>query len=177
MNMVKRKVDTPESEPYHDIGGLVQQKRTQAALVDIFEFSENNLEREDVEVGRKRRTAFVDKTGSMTDEEFDTYTEKARESDALEFSGQSKHWVAQPAEIDAPRPLVVHNDRPESVQETDKNRKARVTTDVETYASDPEAYDYPYLDTPPEFEAEFEEAVFPENEIDRAAGDDDLFTF
>lgn len=174
--MVNRDVNVPEGHPYRDINGFVDAQRTKAELDDIFQFDQNNLEREDVEVNHRSGSASVDKTRSMTDDEFETYKNRAKQSEALTFNGSRKEWVVQPAELDSPDPLKVHTDRPRETMETDKNRKARVTTDVETYASDPEAYDFPFLDTPSQFEDEvpnFDEAGF----LERQAGDDGVFRF
>jgi len=176
--MVNRDVNVREGHPYRDINGFVDAQRTKAELDGIFQFDQNNLEREDVEVNHRRNSASVDKTRSMTDAEFETYKNRASESDALTFSGSRKEWVVQPAELDSPDPLRTHTNRSRETMENDKNRKARVTTDPETYASDPEAYDFPFLDTPPQFEEDFVPSFVSEGSfLERQAGEDDLFTF
>jgi len=41
-----------------------------------------------------------------------------------------------------------HQDRSETAQEVDENRRAPITTDVEKWKSDPNGFDFPGIDTP-----------------------------
>jgi len=166
----------PKDEPYREIDGFVTAQRTRAELDSIFEFSETNLERKDIEVNRTRNGAVVDKTKSLTDEEFDTYRERASRSEKLQFSGQRKNYRVKPAALDTPSPLKVHTSRDRDTMNTDSERKARVTTDPEQYARAPESYDFPFLDTPDSFE-EVASDVDPGGWLSRKAGADDLFRF
>jgi len=166
----------PEDSPFRRITGLVTQERTRAQLDDIFEFDETTLERDDVEVNQFKSSATVEKTSFLDDEEFETFRRRASESDVLKFSDARRKWVVDPQALTAPEPVTVHNDRPREVMEEDKRRKATVTIDPETYASDPERYDFPFVDTPPEFNDIFE---FPDptGELELKAGRDKMFRY
>jgi len=174
-----------EDSPFRRITGLVSQERTRAQLDEIFQFDETNLQRTDVEVEPLRNTATVEKTGFLDDEEFDTFRSKASDAEALNFTKSAeadalglsrRKYVVDPLALETPDPVTVHNDRPRDVMETDKRRKATVTIDPEQYASDPERYDYPFVDTPPEFNDIF---AFPDptGELETKAGRDKTFTY
>jgi len=174
-----------EDSPFRRITGLVSQERTRAQLDEIFQFDETNLQRTDVEVEPLRNTATVEKTGFLDDEEFDTFRSKASDAEALNFTKSAeadalglsrRKYVVDPLALETPDPVTVHNDRPRDVMETDKRRKATVTIDPEQYASDPERYDYPFVDTPPEFNDIF---AFPDptGELEMKAGRDKTFTY
>jgi len=66
-----------------------------------------------------------------------------------------------------PDPRVVHSDRSEYAQAQDVARDAEITTDPEEYATDPNSFDFPGVDTGPTFreaqEEEFDTEAFLEN--------------
>ena len=49
---------------------------------------------------------------------------------------------------------IFHDSRPESTQDNDESRDARLTTDVQQWADNPEKYDFPGVDTGPKFREE-----------------------
>lgn len=49
---------------------------------------------------------------------------------------------------------IFHNSRPEETQDLDESRNARLTTDVQQWADDPEQFDFPGVDTGPTFREE-----------------------
>lgn len=55
------------------------------------------------------------------------------------------------SERDVPDPMEVHESRSEYAQRQDEARDARLTTDPEQYAKDPNSYDFPGVDTGPQF--------------------------
>jgi len=128
---------------------FVDEKRAEAAKDDIFEFGSNNLEREDVRV--KDDTPHYEKTKSMSDEEFETYKSQAKDA-GLQWTGSS--WAANDKIFDqfgVADPVEVNRDRPKENLQNDQNRRATLTTDVDKYASNPDEYDFPLLDTPDEY--------------------------
>lgn len=62
-----------------------------------------------------------------------------------------------------PDPRRVHESRSDYAQKQDLARDARITTDPDQYASDPNSYDFPGIDTGPTFrdvEDDFDEESF-----------------
>lgn len=49
----------------------------------------------------------------------------------------------------------VHEDRSERAQSVDESRKAEVTTDFETWAENPDRFDFPGIDAPTGYEPRF----------------------
>jgi len=68
-----------------------------------------------------------------------------------------------------PDPREVHKSRSEYAQKQDLARDAELTTDPFEYAEDPGSYDFPGVDTGPEFrdaQGEIDEDVFIEDTLD-----------
>lgn len=137
-----------------EFGAFVGEQRGESVKSRIFDFDSNNLEREDIKTkGRSNGSAVFTKTDSMTDDEFETYKSEAKES-GLNFDGGERGWGASKSTLDdlgAPNPARVAQERSDDALENDRNRRAQLTTDVETYASDPNRYDFPGIDTPDEY--------------------------
>lgn len=60
---------------------------------------------------------------------------------------------ASPEEI-ADTLEILHESRPEKAQQIDEARDAQLTTDPETWAENPDEYDYPGVDSGPKFREE-----------------------
>jgi len=172
---------TDSLEP--DVEGLINADRVEQEAESLFDFSGGVLDRDDVDVVRGGRYGKgVKKKSNLTDEKFSVFSNTLSESGSFEFNSAAGFWLADKSELDAPDPRQVTQSRDPDAVRQDRQRKARVTTDVGKYASDPDSYDYPFIDTPPEFKDEFTsetltgERVRDESILD-AAGRDDQFTY
>lgn len=90
-----------------------------------------------------------------TDELMGEYPESQFEDAfvAVADSGESQ-------QTDTPNPMEVHESRSKYAQRQDEARDARLTTDPEKYASDPNSYDFAGVDTGPKFSEEFGDVDF-----------------
>jgi hypothetical protein len=95
--------------------------------------------------------------GDMTDKEFEAFSETMSSEPGFSRADSRTFRVSDASELDAPQPFQAATDRSAEALEDDRQQKARVTTDPYTYAADPNSYDYPFVDTPPEFTDEFAE--------------------
>lgn len=66
-----------------------------------------------------------------------------------------------------PDPFEIHESRSEYAQKQDEARDARITTDVEKWANDPDSWDFPGVDTGPTFRREQGEDFDTESFLDR----------
>jgi len=174
--MVNLRRGVPDDHPLSRSFSETDVRRVKSELDSIFDFSENNLEREDVSVSDgPKGAATVEPDGQLSEGEFDTFTDKAKSSEKLGFDRLSKQNFAIESELDTPRPLEVHQNRGEETATTDVERKARVTLDPEQYAKNPGSFDYPFVDTPAEFRDRFGDDPSPMRKFDEMAGDDGIF--
>jgi len=101
-------------------------------------------------------TPTVEPTENLTDDEFEAFTQARQESPFLTFNKYEKRNEVRESEVpdedQPPDPREVHESRSEYAQEQDENRDARVTTNPRKYANDPDSWDFPGVDTGPEFE-------------------------
>lgn len=148
-------VEEIDDQNESDVKGLIETDRIEAELDNVFGFDSSIMERSDVKVANKPGGKGVEKTGSMDDDEFEYYTEQLNKTDKFEFNSNNEYWRANIDRLDAPNPADVAKSRSQESIDEDRDKKARVTTDVEKYASDPNSYDYPFVDTPSEFNDEF----------------------
>jgi len=168
----------PDDHPLTNIFRDVDVERTEEDIDDIFDFSENELERDDIDVSAGSvGAATVEPDGFLDDDEFETFTEKAKESDKLGFNKMSKDNFAKSDELSTPKPINTHLDRDQDTVVADVQRKATVTTDPAKYANNPERFDFPFVDTPKEFRDEFEDTRRPFDKFESMAGEDDIFTY
>jgi len=170
----------PNDHPLKSILTDVDVKRTKNELDDIFEFDSGPLEREDVDVSRGPRGVQVEPNGFLEGEEFDAFTDAAKDSGKLRFDQMDNSNFVVESELQTPDPWDVHSERDRDTAIADSNRKAKVTTDPVKYANDPERYDFPFVDTPQEFRDEFEDSSFATrgfNMFEKRAGPDDIFDY
>lgn len=169
--------DLPRDHPLRRSGPEIDRKRTQNELDDIFGFSQNNLERDDVQVKRGGSHAVkVEPSGSLDDEEFDTFTERAKNSQKLGWNPADKSNYPRTNQFDTPSPFEAHQDRSTYAAKQDVKREATVTTDPEKYANNPDRYDFPFVDTTQDFKQRFGDKANPFKAVEEAAGDDDLLS-
>jgi len=64
-------------------------------------------------------------------------------------------------------PMQIHESRTDYAQKQDEARDARLTTDVEKWASDPNSWDFPGVDTGPQFREEQSEDFDTDSFLDR----------
>lgn len=169
--------DVPRDHPLQKTFTPTDVKRTKEAVDDIFDFGGSPLERDDIEVNNPGSTgaAKVEPAGFLADEEFESFTEQAKESEVLGWNPMTKTNYAKENQLPSESPFEAHTDRSTEAAQQDTRRKARVTTDPLLYASDPDSYDYPFLDTPTEFKEEFGDESW--RELEERAGPDDIFTW
>lgn len=136
------------------LGGEIDRFRTEAELDEVFDFS-GSLGREDVEVTNRKGTPVVKTSGFLDDDAFGSFTEQAKDAPELGWNPTTKDNPVRTDRLSTPHPQEVHESRSEYAQKQDEARKARTTFDPGTYASDPNSFDYPFVDTPPAFEEEF----------------------
>jgi len=165
----------PTDHPLKRILPKVDAQRTKKELPNIFNFESSPLERDDVDVQTGPRGVHVEPDGYLDDNEFSAFTDAAKESDALRYDSMDQSNFVVQSELETADPWAVHSERERETAIADTNRKATVTTDPELYATDPERYDYPFVDTPQEFRDEFESASF--SRFEREAGADDIFRY
>jgi hypothetical protein len=167
--------DIPASHPLGKSKKQIDVKRTRGELDSIFNFGESELERDDVEVDiGGTHGVTVDTASYLDDDEFEAYTESARESDKLGYNQMNKSNYPRRNKLDTPAPFDVHQDRSKEAAQQDTRREATVTTDPETYASDPTRYDFPFVDTTAEFKQEYANELNPFQAVEEDAGPDDL---
>lgn len=172
--MANRRRSIPNDHPLADTFDDTDVKRVENDLGGIFDFGSNELERDDVKVfSGKKGAATVKPDGYLDDDEFETFTEKAKESEKLGWDPMSKNNYAKGSKLSTPKPIDVHLSRDKSRAQADTDRKAKVTTDPTKYASDPTRYDYPFVDTPTEFRDEFGDKSF--DDLEQKAGRDSIF--
>jgi hypothetical protein len=165
-----------------EVTGLIGTNRLEAAKDDVFEFENSPLESSDVKVANRASGKGFETAGSLDDDEFEAFRSTLSGSDAFSFQRNESFWRADMTALDAPDPAETVEDRSPEAVEADRARKARVTTDVDLYASDPAAYDYPFVDTPPEFTEEFSESGLVgrhvnHDEIHKRAEGDGVFRY
>lgn len=140
----------PEVQRFEDpvTGNMVAGERmTTAPLTDVFE-SEGGL---GAPAPEGERVFELEGRGQVAQSELGSRS-RARdvtESDVFVLPGAKTTTTS-----DAPDPREVHQDRSVYAQRQDSARDARITTDPETYASDPNSYDFPGVDTGPTFRRE-----------------------
>lgn len=173
-------VDDQQAE--NGVKGIIDTARIQSSVDDVFDFSTSELEPDDVEVTERPGGKGVQQSDSITDSESEIFREKASESDAFSFQRRQEYWRADVSELPAPDPRDVTQRRSADELAQDRDEKARVTTDVDRYAADPNSFDFPFVDTPPEFNDEFSRSTLGGTRIEgesvfEESGDDDIFTF
>jgi hypothetical protein len=71
--------------------------------------------------------------------------------------------VVEPRErtnSDTISPAQIHSERSQTARVADESKDARLTTDKQQWASDPSGFDYPGVDTGPQFESTFDGDFF-----------------
>lgn len=164
----------PKDHPFHDTFAATDKRRTEKELDDIFDFGTNNLEREDVTVSSGKGGGKVEPSGRLSDDEFETFTEKAKASDTLGWDPMDKSNYAKTNELETQTPAGAHFGRSAEAAKQDTRREAPVTTDPEKYANNPDEYDYPFLDTTKEFREKYGDKPNAFERIDEKAGADDV---
>ncbi len=103
------------------------------------------------------RQASVDPDGYVDDDTFDAFRDAVSDNRAISYSGSSNTIIESRVDEEnkVPNPHEVHENRSEYAQAQDEARDARITTDPEQYASDPDSFDFPGVDTGPRFESTF----------------------
>lgn len=101
--------------------------------------------------------AAVEPDGYVDDDTFDTFRGAVSNNRSISYSGNSNTVFESRVEEEekVPNPYEVHESRSEYAQAQDEARDARITTDPEQYASDPNSFDFPGVDTGPRFESTF----------------------
>jgi len=166
----------PESHPLTRTYRQTDYRRAQEDIDEIFTFENDPLDRDDIRVTPGSiGAATVEPDGFLDDEEFESFTEQAKESDALGWNPADQSNYVNESELSTPAPVNVHGNRSERAVQEDIQKKARVTTDPVKYANNPDHYDYPFVDTPAGFRDEFENESFAE--MDQRAGEDNIFTW
>lgn len=117
----------------------------------------------------------VQPSRSLSDSEYDSFQTALTSEPGFSQTGSRRFRANNPDKLDAPDPFEVTQQRSATAVERDRQRQARVTTDVETYASDPNSYDFPFVDTPPEFNKQYENdnSLIPGN-VDKDMVQDDI---
>lgn len=142
----------------------------------------------ELKVDATGRQASVDPEGYVDDDTFDAFRGAVSDNRSISYSGSSN--TVYESRVDeqekVPNPIEVHESRSDYAQAQDEARDARITTDPEQYASDPDSFDFPGVDTGPRFENAFgsdpsardlkktQESAFGERE---SGGLSDLFDF
>jgi len=102
------------------------------------------------------REASVETDGYVDDETFDRFRDAKRETGAVSGNSQNRVFESRIDESNAPPdPREVHGSRSEYAQAQDEARNAQITTSPSQYASDPDSYDFPGVDTGPRFRNTF----------------------
>lgn len=134
---------------------FIESSREAAVALNDIEDRAPNLANE-LQADRGKTTA-IEPARNLSDDEFDTFTEARRESPVVRFDGNKRANVVKSRAVDdadlPPDPREVHEGRSETAQRQDESRDARVTVDAEQYASDPDSFDFPGVDTGPGFES------------------------
>lgn len=169
----------PKDSPYQAVISFTDQKRAEKEAESIFNFGNTPLEKGDVKVTspKSKGAAKVEPSGFLGDEKFGAFTDQAKQSDKLGYNPMSKTNYVKESELESERPFQAHQSRSRDAIEQDLDRKAPVTTDPTLYAENPGKFDYPYLDTPPEFKEEYPVASTSIQELDRKAGDDEILNW
>jgi len=144
--------------------------------------------RGELRVDATGRNASVEPDGFVDDETFDAFRGAVNNNPGITFRGGSNDVI--PSQIEGnngpPNPQDVHESRSKYAQRQDESRDARITTSPTTYASDPNSFDFPGVDTGPRFESTFGsdptrgslEKVQESAQGNRKSGSlDDLFNF
>jgi len=149
------------------VGGFIESKRGEFfAKMEI-------RETDDIQITDVENTGLeIEPARSLSDSEFSAFETAMSDLPGFSRVGSREFAVAQPDELGAPDPREVNQNRSKRAIEQDRNRQAEVTTDPYKYASDPDSYDYPFVDTPESWNEEhIEESpltgqhfTFPETE-------------
>lgn len=162
--------------------GIIETARIQSSKDDIFDFNSSPLEPNDVNTVDRPGGKGFEADANITDNEFEEFRATMSDSDAFSFQRSQEYWRADPDELPAPDPRDINQQRSTDAVAQDRQQKARVTTDVDRWASDPNSFDFPFVDTPPEFNDEFSRSTLSGTRIEGPsifdeAGDDRLFEF
>lgn len=168
-----RRAARKEGHPLASMFDDIDVKRTKEDLDSIFDFSDSPLERDDIDVHPGRGAGVVEPDGYLDGEEFDAYTEAAKESEKLGWDPMAKENYAKSNKLSTPEPLQAHLSRGDEVAQNDVNRKAKVTTDPVKYANAPSRYDFPFVDAPSRFREKFKDTSW--NKLEEKAGRDEIF--
>ena len=160
--------------------GVIKSAMIQSSKDDIFDFQNSPLEPNDVETVDKPGGKGFETAGHLEEDEFEAFRSTLNQSDAFTFQRNQEYWRADVDELPAPDPREVVKQREPTEVAQDRELKARVTTDVDKYASDPGSFDFPFVDTPPEFNDEFSRSTLAGTHIEgksifKEAGEDRLF--
>jgi len=111
----------------------------------------------DLRVDATGRQASVEPDGFVDDDTFDQFRDAVSNNRAISYRGGSNDVYSSRVDEDSapPNPYEVHESRSEYAQQQDETRDARITTSPRQYASDPDSYDFPGVDTGPRFESTF----------------------
>jgi len=111
----------------------------------------------DLRVDATGRQASVEPDGLVDDDTFESFRGAVRNNSAISYRGGSNDVISSRVDDDSgpPNPYDVHESRSEYAQSQDEARDARITTSPRQYASDPDSYDFPGVDTGPRFENTF----------------------
>lgn len=158
------------------VGGLIRTQRAESAAEEAAKEAPV-LDADDVMV----TGAGVEPAGNLSNDEFEAFREAFSSEPGFSPRGSRRFVVNDADQLDAPDPREVIKKRSAEAVEQDRQQQARVTYDVDTYASDPNSYDFPFVDTPTEFNQSFknENSLIPGN-IDKDAvqrARDDEFDF
>lgn len=134
-------------ELLEEISLFTSKRRVESELDDIFDFGGSPLERDDIQTDSRGADVTVEPSGSLTDDEFDSFRKQTNQSRKVDFNGQNN--IVDLSELDTPKPSAVHERRSEDAKKMDSRREAQLTTDPQTYASNPGRFDYPFVDTAP----------------------------
>lgn len=162
--------------------GIVETARIQSSKDDIFEFENSPLGPDDVETVDKPGGKGYEAAPNLEEDEFQQYKNTMSETDAFSFQRSQEYWRADVDKLPAPDPRKINQQRSSEAVAQDRKRKARVTTDVDRWASDPNSYDFPFVDTTTEFNKEFSHSTLGGTKIEgksvfSEAGDDRVFEF
>lgn len=130
----------------------VQGETVKEQLVDQSEDLRGNLR-----VDATGRDASVEPDGFVDDDTFESFRGAVRNNSAISYRGGSNDVYSSKVDEDSgpPNPFDVHESRSEYAQAQDEARDARITTSPRKYASDPDSFDFPGVDTGPRFESTF----------------------
>lgn len=130
----------------------VQGETVKEQLVDKSEDLRGNLR-----VDATGREASVEPAGYVDDDTFNSFRDAVSNNRAISYRGGSNDVYPSRVDEDSgpPNPFDVHESRSEYAQSQDEARDARITTSPRQYASDPDSYDFPGVDTGPRFENTF----------------------